>query len=93
VQVRTRLAAARAAGVAFEDAWPRALTGLLGNRADCRLWRAVLEETRAEWQAAYEGRSTEQSRIVRAMRSSYRFGGPVLAAVAAELAPDLESAA
>jgi RNA polymerase-binding transcription factor DksA len=58
---RSSLAAARAAGTSFDAAWQRA------RRQVGRDWAAALDETRDEWQAAYDGAAAP--RRVRALRA------------------------
>jgi hypothetical protein len=50
--VRRRLAADRAAGVPFDEAWPRAVAEAPGT------WTPALEATRDTWAAAYAGTAT-----------------------------------
>ena len=60
--LRQRLAAARADGVAFSEAWPcgeqLVLAGL--GRHERASWRVALHATRSAWQAAYEGQPSSR---------------------------------
>ena len=62
VALRQRLAAARADGVAFSEAWPcgeqLVLAGL--GRHERASWRLALHATRGAWQAAYEGQPSSR---------------------------------
>ena len=62
VQLRERLAVARRQGIPFDEAWEALLNGYRGNRikfphstVERREWRAVLEEDRPVWEAAFHG--------------------------------------
>jgi hypothetical protein len=74
-QMLWSLRAARERGLSFDEAWSRALQApshrdaagvYLGHQTvKRREWIMVLEATRAEWEAAFEGRETSLSRTVR----------------------------
>ena len=61
MQLRRALAEARLAGESFSEAWERIFPRGLVYPHDTharRAWKEALRATRAEWEAAYDGRPT-----------------------------------
>jgi hypothetical protein len=76
-QARAGLERARAQGLSFNEAWDR-VVGRVGKPGEVqfahattsrRSWREILEATRPEWQAAYDGVPSALSRALAALEA------------------------
>jgi hypothetical protein len=77
VELREQLAAARRAGVSFDEAWPVALATAVGTtRWEREEWQAALSGTVWAWRAAWEHR--DASRPENALTMLVRPGGEQL---------------